>query len=305
MDELLAHFTLDTILRDVLLPYLRELGERWARGEVSVAQEHYASGAPARAPARPRPRLGPGVGPTRSCWRARRASSTTSGLIAFGLAVRARGWRVTFLGQDTPVADVAETAKALRPELVVVGATTRRRLRVGRRRAALACRGGAARRGRRGRGRGDRRAGRRPAARGGSGLGGRRARPRPLGASGVVWPNMKVVVFGATGTVGRALLPRLEPHDVVAVSGQPREGASPGRRPMSSTPAGVRAAIEGAEVVYYLVHSLGESDFEERDARGAETVAREAERAGVRQLVYLGGLGDESPGALSPFAQPT
>ncbi len=57
----------------------------------------------------------------------------------------------------------------------------------------------------------------------------------------------------------------------------------------------VRAAIEGAEVVYYLVHSLGESDFEERDAQGAETVARAAEREGVRQLVYLGGLGDESP----------
>jgi MerR family transcriptional regulator, light-induced transcriptional regulator len=44
IDDLLAGFTLDTILRDVVLPYLRELGERWERGEVSVAQEHYASG---------------------------------------------------------------------------------------------------------------------------------------------------------------------------------------------------------------------------------------------------------------------
>jgi uncharacterized protein YbjT (DUF2867 family) len=48
-------------------------------------------------------------------------------------------------------------------------------------------------------------------------------------------------------------------------------------------------------VAYYLVHSLGTSDFEERDRRAAETVAREAARAGVRQIVFLGGLGDDSP----------
>ena len=53
------------------------------------------------------------------------------------------------------------------------------------------------------------------------------------------------------------------------------------------------------EVVYYLVHSLGSADFEARDLRAAETVAREADRAGVRQLVYLGGLGDDSA-ELSP-----
>lgn len=107
---------------------------------------------------------------------------------------------------------------------------------------------------------------------------------------------MKVVVFGATGTVGRALLPRLEAHDVVAVSRQPRGGEVTWAQADVLDADSVGAALQGAEVVYYLVHSLGEGDFEERDARGAETVAREAERAGVRQLVYLGALGDESPG---------
>ena len=70
--------SLDTILRDVLLPYLRELGERWERGEVSVAQEHYASGLL-------RGRLlglargwGRGVGPHASL-PAHRASTTTWG----------------------------------------------------------------------------------------------------------------------------------------------------------------------------------------------------------------------------------
>lgn len=127
VDDLLAGFTLDTILRDVLLPYLRELGERWERGEVSVAQEHYASGLL-------RGRLlglsrgwGRGVGP-HTLLAGAPGELHDLGLIVFGLAARARGWRITFLGQDTPIADVAATAKHLRPELVVVAATTRRRL---------------------------------------------------------------------------------------------------------------------------------------------------------------------------------
>ena len=54
-------------------------------------------------------------------------------------------------------------------------------------------------------------------------------------------------------------------------------------------------ALEGVDVVYYLVHSLGTADFRDRDRIAATTTAREAERAGVRQIVYLGGLGDEAP----------
>src|SRR6185312_16964162 len=57
----------------------------------------------------------------------------------------------------------------------------------------------------------------------------------------------------------------------------------------------VARVLEGAEVAYYLVHSLGAADFEAEDVRAAETTAQAAERAGVRQLVYLGGLGDDSP----------
>jgi uncharacterized protein YbjT (DUF2867 family) len=50
-------------------------------------------------------------------------------------------------------------------------------------------------------------------------------------------------------------------------------------------------------VAYYLVHSLGARDFERQDREAADTVAREAERAGVRQIVYLGGLGSDDPDA--------
>jgi uncharacterized protein YbjT (DUF2867 family) len=60
---------------------------------------------------------------------------------------------------------------------------------------------------------------------------------------------------------------------------------------------GVAAALAGADVVYYLVHSLGTKDFERVDRDAADNVSREAAAAGVRQIVYLGGLGGDEPGA--------
>lgn len=109
---------------------------------------------------------------------------------------------------------------------------------------------------------------------------------------------MKVTVFGATGVVGRALLPLLADHEVTAVSRSPREDA--GARWVvadAATGDGVATALEGANVAYYLVHSLGSSDFEEQDRAAAENVAREAASAGVEQIVYLGGLGADDPDA--------
>ncbi len=113
---------------------------------------------------------------------------------------------------------------------------------------------------------------------------------------------MKVAVLGATGTVGRALVPLLAERDeVVAISRR----ASPTTNGVRSVAADVTdgealgRALEGVDVLYYLVHSLDTADFHERDRIAATTTAREAERAGVRQIVYLGGLGDESPD-LSP-----
>ena len=113
---------------------------------------------------------------------------------------------------------------------------------------------------------------------------------------------MRVVVFGATGFIGRALLPALAAEqEVVAVSRSPQppqEGVTWVLADVTDAPA-VRGALEGADVVYYLVHSLGSPDFEERDVAAARTTASEAEIAGVRQIVYLGGLGVEGE-ELSP-----
>jgi uncharacterized protein YbjT (DUF2867 family) len=106
---------------------------------------------------------------------------------------------------------------------------------------------------------------------------------------------VKVAVLGATGTIGRALVPLVaRAHDVVAVS---RRGGPPAPRVQNvaadvADRAALRRAFAGVDVAYYLVHSLGSRDFERRDGAAAETITREAARAGVRQLIYLGGLGD-------------
>jgi len=105
---------------------------------------------------------------------------------------------------------------------------------------------------------------------------------------------VRVAVLGATGFIGRAIVPVLESvADVVAVS---RSGPVPADM---TNAADVRRVLEGVDVVYYLVHSLGAGDFTSLDRQAAEAVAREAARAGAKQIVYLGGLGDDAPD-LSP-----
>jgi uncharacterized protein YbjT (DUF2867 family) len=114
---------------------------------------------------------------------------------------------------------------------------------------------------------------------------------------------VSVAVLGATGVIGRALVPLLAQHEeVVVVSRRPERASHRAVRTVAAdvTEADdVRRALEGSDVVYYLVHSLGSPEFAERDLAAASAVAREAERAGVAQIVYLGGLGDDGD-ELSP-----
>jgi len=128
LDRLLARFTLQTVLRDVLLPYLHELGERWERGEASVAQEHFASNVL-------RGRLlglargwGQSAGP-RAVLACAPGELHDLPLIIFGLALAGRGWSITYFGPDTPIATIQEALEDVDPRLVVVSATTGRRLR--------------------------------------------------------------------------------------------------------------------------------------------------------------------------------
>ncbi len=108
---------------------------------------------------------------------------------------------------------------------------------------------------------------------------------------------MRVLVTGATGFVGARLTGALVEagHEVRAMTRKPDRyrGAGTAVGGDVTDPASLAEAVDGQEAAYYLVHSLDSADFTERDRRGAEAFADAARDAGVRQVVYLGGLGDE------------
>lgn len=110
------------ILRDVVLPYLRELGRRWACGQASVAQEHFASSFLESW------MLGTARGWTRSGTRRAVLACVPGeqhvlGLIAFGIALRDLGWSITFLGRDTPLSAARNASAAIRADALVLAAS--------------------------------------------------------------------------------------------------------------------------------------------------------------------------------------
>jgi DNA-binding transcriptional MerR regulator len=127
LERLFAAFTPTTVTRDVLLPYMHELGEEWSAGRVSVAEEHFATNffqARLLALARGWDR---GLGP-RALLACAPNEQHALALIAFGIALHEHGWRITYLGPDTPIQTLAEVAEIITPELTVMAATMRRRL---------------------------------------------------------------------------------------------------------------------------------------------------------------------------------
>jgi MerR family transcriptional regulator, light-induced transcriptional regulator len=119
LDRLFATYTVETVLQAVILPYLHSLGERWEAGEVSVAHEHFASNLL-------RGRLlglaqgwGQGRGPS-AILACVPGEQHELGLLAFGVALRRRGWRVTYLGTDSPIGPVADISRSVVPAVVVL-----------------------------------------------------------------------------------------------------------------------------------------------------------------------------------------
>ncbi len=107
----------------------------------------------------------------------------------------------------------------------------------------------------------------------------------------------RILVTGATGFIGRRLVPALldEGHDVRAMTRRPEKYDGPGE-PVGGDmddPASLTAPLEGVDVAYYLVHSLDDADFERKDAEAARAFARAAKEQGVQQIIYMGGLGDD------------
>lgn len=114
----------------------------------------------------------------------------------------------------------------------------------------------------------------------------------------------RILVAGASGVIGRALVPALVAHPRVAMVralGRRRDALPAGDtiEPLAADatdPEALRTALHGVSLAYYLVHALGEQDFAFRSVAAARAFAKEAEAAGVRRIVYLGALsGGRSP----------
>jgi uncharacterized protein YbjT (DUF2867 family) len=122
---------------------------------------------------------------------------------------------------------------------------------------------------------------------------------------------VRVLVMGATGYIGGRLVPELlaRDHEVRAMARTPAKlDERPWRADVEVVQgdvfdeASLARACEGIDAVHYLVHSMGGGDgedFAERDRRAAANVRDAAAAAGVKRIVYLGGLGDDDE-ELSP-----
>jgi uncharacterized protein YbjT (DUF2867 family) len=114
-----------------------------------------------------------------------------------------------------------------------------------------------------------------------------------------------IAVAGATGYIGGELCARLREREleVRALARHPESASGlkdigcEVRKADVLKPETLDSALAGADVAYYLVHSMGrgsDGDFAARDKAGAENFAAAAAAAGVRRIVYLGGLGEGS-----------
>ena len=121
LDRALADLSVPAVLRDVVLPYLAGLGERWQRGTASVAMEHFASNVIRGRLAGLARGWGSGHGP-QALLACPPGEQHDLALMMFGIVLHHHGWRVGYLGANTPAGELARAAGVSRPDLVVLAA---------------------------------------------------------------------------------------------------------------------------------------------------------------------------------------
>ncbi len=121
LDRLLADFTVESVLSQVIVPYLHDLGDRWAQGRASVASEHFASNIVRGRLAGLARGWGHGHGP-QAVLACPPGEHHDLGLLAFGITLHRHGWRVHFLGADTPTTELARAVRDIGPDMAVLAA---------------------------------------------------------------------------------------------------------------------------------------------------------------------------------------
>jgi uncharacterized protein YbjT (DUF2867 family) len=119
---------------------------------------------------------------------------------------------------------------------------------------------------------------------------------------------MRVLIAGATGFVGRALAPELievghevrclvRSKDSEAARGLVEEGCELVQGDVTKDDGSLKRALQGVDVTYFLIHMMGRvDDWAEQERVAARRFARAASEAGVKRVIYLGGLGgDDDP----------
>jgi DNA-binding transcriptional MerR regulator len=121
-DRLVSDLSLTAVLRDVVLPYLAELGERWQRGTANIAQEHFATNIVRGRLAGLARGWGGGHGP-RAVLACPPGEQHDMALMIFGIVLNRNGWSIDYFGANTPVEELERAVVATHPDLVVLAAT--------------------------------------------------------------------------------------------------------------------------------------------------------------------------------------
>ncbi len=121
LDDAIAALSLEALATRVVLPAMQEVGNRWERGETSVGQEHFGTNVVRGRLASLARNWSAGSGPL-AVLACPPGELHDVGLLVFGLVLRARGWRIVYLGANTPIASVVEVADRLSARVVVLAA---------------------------------------------------------------------------------------------------------------------------------------------------------------------------------------
>jgi MerR family transcriptional regulator, light-induced transcriptional regulator len=119
LDDTFAAFGLEAVLRDVVLPTLRQVGLKWENGTLEISHEHFASNL-IRGRLLSLSRLWSRGGGPLAVLACAPGETHDISLLAFGLLLRSHGWRILFLGADTPIPTLTQTVKETRPALTVL-----------------------------------------------------------------------------------------------------------------------------------------------------------------------------------------